>query len=137
MLQTGNMTTYPETCARATASFSVLSDSIKMVQELLSEPKRNRPELADFLQQLQSFERDKLHLTAAIHLERIRERNHGLQERMQNGKDASTSGGPGSNDRVSRLLKEGVASLETRINGCVESINEVLEELRFAVLEED
>lgn len=133
VLQKGNMTTYPETCARATASFAVLSDSIKMVEEILGT--RQRKDLAGLLRQLQSHEKEKLYLTAACHLERIRQRNHDFQPPQEPVADpgAATTADP----RIAKLLSESVASLQHKIATSVESINEVLEELRCAMLEEE
>jgi hypothetical protein len=143
VLQTGNMTTYPETCARATASFAVLSDSIKMVQEIVLLA-RQRKDLAGLLGQLQSHEKEKLYLTAAYHLERIRQRNHDFQqpeeqEQQQQqpvthqGEATTTRGDP----RIAKLLSESVTSLQFKIATSVQSINEILEELRCAMLEEE
>ena len=135
VLQTGNMTTYPETCAKATATFSVLSDTVKMVQATLDDKTtRNRSDLAKLLKQLQAHEKEKLHLTAAHHLERIRQRNNNIQYQTSNGEDESSSL---SEDRISQLLREGVASLQFKINPCVESINEALDEIRCAILDEE
>jgi hypothetical protein len=142
VLQTGNMTTYPETCARATASFSVLSDSIKMVQEIILLA-RQRKDLAGLLAQLQSHEKEKLFLTAAHHLERIRQRNHEFQQPdevhqrqvqpVADQVEATTTADP----RIAKLLSESVTSLQFKIATSVESINEILEELRCAMLEEE
>jgi hypothetical protein len=122
LLQTGNMTTYPDACAKATAMFSVLSETVKMIQEILNT--RKRKELSRLLGQLQSNEKEKLHLTAACHLERIRQHNHEL-----------VAGD--SDPRVENLLKEGVVSLKQKIAACIENINEVLDEIRMALLEEE
>ncbi len=68
------MTEYPTICARATASFSVLSDTVNTISSILKDAHK-RPELLKLLSQLQKDEREKLNLTAALHLERIRQRN--------------------------------------------------------------
>ena len=138
VLQTGNMTTYPETCSKATATFSVLSDTIRMVQETLLSARKKRPDLAKLLKQLQSHEKEKLHLTAAHHLERIRQRNNDMQLQQQQPEGSQNDEtGASQDDRISQLLREGVASLQVKINTCVESINEVIEEIRCAILEEE
>jgi hypothetical protein len=121
VLQTGNVTSYPDTCSKATASFSVLSETIKTIQEILQS--RKRTDLSKLIQQLQSYEKEKLQLTAAHHLERIRQQN---QQQLE-GEDA----------RIEKLLKDGVTSLQQNIATCIENINEVLDELRCALLEED
>jgi hypothetical protein len=119
VLQTGNMTEYPNICAQATASFSVLSDTINTIACTLKEV-RKRSDLVTFLSQLQKEEREKLNLTASLHLERIRERN-----------------AAGGDERVSRLLQAGVASLKQKVTTCIDAINDVLEEIRYAFAEEN
>ena len=121
VLQTGNMTTYPDACAKATASFSVLSETIKSIQELL-ESQRQRKDLSKFITQLQRYEKEKLYLTAACHLERIRERNQKVESEQD--------------PRTAKLLRDGVQSLQQKIQAVVEQINEVLDEIRCVVLEE-
>ena len=121
VLQTGNMTLYPNTCSKATASFSVLSETIKWIQEVMIE-QHQRNDLAKLITRLQSFEKDKLHLTAACHLERIRRRNHEIDQL--------------ADPRISKLLEEGVVSLQQKIALCIESVNEVLDEIRITLLEE-
>ena len=106
-----------------------------MVQATLDDKtNRNRSDLAKLLKQLQAHEKEKLHLTAAHHLERIRQRNNNIQYQTSNGEDEGSSL---SEDRVSQLLREGVASLQFKINACVESINEALDEIRCAILDEE
>ena len=117
------MTHYPGLCAEATASFSVVSETIRGVQAVLRE-KFSRKDLDKLISQLQSREQNKLNLTAALHLEKIRERNQA----------PSTSEGP---DRIAALLRDGVISLESQISSCIEEINEVLEEVRCALVDED
>lgn len=119
VLQTGNMTEYPNICARATASFSVLSDTINSIASILSE-NRKRPDLAKLLTQLQKDEREKLNLTAALHLERIRERNAQVQ----------------GDERTAQLLHDGVASLTNKLANCIDAINETLEEIRYTLADE-
>ncbi len=122
VLETGNMTSYPDTCLKATASFAVLSETIKAIQDILTSQRR-RKDLANLLSQLQGHEKEKLHMTAAHHLERIRQRN----QQMQMDSDM----------RIEQLLDDGVQSLQGKIHACVEQINEVLDEIRCMVLEED
>ena len=122
----GNITTYPNLCAKVTASFSVLSDTINAVKSSLEEDNENkddngRKEITNFINQLQKSESDKLNLTAALHLERLRLRNLRV--------------GDGDDDVTMKLLTEGIRSLETKIASVVESINEVLEELRCIAAE--
>jgi hypothetical protein len=116
------MTEYPNNCARATASFSVLSDTINTIASILKDVHK-RSDLVTLLSQLQKEERDKLNLTAALHLERIRERNLKMQVDGDEG--------------VSRLLEEGVTSLKRKVATCIDAINDLLEEIRYALAEED
>lgn len=121
VIDTGNFTSYPDTCSKATASFSVLSETIKMIQEILEFSARS--DLSKLIQRLQSYEKEKLQLTAAHHLERIRQRN---QQELE-----------GEDSRISKLLKDGVGSLRQKIATCIENINEVLDELRCSLLDEE
>lgn len=121
MLQTGNVTSYPDTCSKVTASFSVLSETVKAIQVILAEERR-RKDLSRVIAQLQSHEKEKLQLTAAHHLERIRRKN------MADAK---------SDPRIEKLLGEGVRGLHVKIGSCVEQINETIDELRCALLEEE
>jgi hypothetical protein len=112
-----------------TASFSVLSDTINAVKSSLEENNNTkedngRKEISNFITQLQKCESDKLNLTAALHLERLRLRN--LRVGDGDGED---------NDVTMKLLTEGIRSFETKIASAVESINEVLEELRCIAAE--
>ena len=52
------MTSYPNTCSQVTASFAVLSETIKEIQSILKEKKRSRnDDLVSMIQQLQNLER--------------------------------------------------------------------------------
>ena len=70
-----------------------------------------------------AHEKEKLHLTAAIHLERIREKN----EQLQAAQDPS----------IANLLRAGVQSLQRKIQEVVEQVNEVLDEIRCYILDEE
>ena len=128
------MTTYISSCAHATAAFAVLSETIIMIRTTLADPKNghDRKDLEQLLTNLQSQEREKLNLTAALHLERIRERNENM-----NTLDSTTTSNNKSDDRILKLLNQGVQSLTQKIDDIVGDINETLEELRYALLEED
>lgn len=121
VISTGNITNYPAVCARATASFSVLSDTINTVRAILAE-KHSRKDLAKLIGNLQQHEKEKLNATAALHLERIRE------------KDEVASGG---DERIQRLLSDGVVSLRSKVTELIGEINEVLEEMRYEMAEEE
>ena len=99
----------------------MLSETIKTIQEILQS--RGRKDLAKLIVQLQSFEKEKLQLTAASHLERIRQQNQ--------------QGTEGEDARITKLLNDGVISLQQKIATCVENINEVLDEIRCSLLEEE
>ncbi|KAL3921500.1 MAG: hypothetical protein SGILL_002716 [Bacillariaceae sp.] len=140
VLQNGNFTAYPPACATATASFAMLSDTIRAVRDEMeardqstkgkskSSNSNSFSQYVDWIQQLQSFEKEKLQLTAALHLEKIRARN--LQEEMRQTEDDEGA------SNVLGLLQEGVAGLEGKVAKCVEDINYVLEDVRCALLEE-
>ena len=129
MVQSGNMTSYISSCAHATAAFAVLSETIIFIRSTLADPNpHGRKDLEKLLTNLQSQEKEKLNLTAALHLERIRERNENMNTMDTTGK---------ADDRISKLLNQGVQSLTQKIDAVVGDINETLEELRYALLEED
>ena len=127
VLSTGNITAYPGVVAAATASFAVLSDTINAIRKSLLE-QHNRKDLDKLLGDLQRHEKEKLSTTAAWHLERIREKNEAA---IVNGASAS------ADTRVHNMLQEGVTTLRSKIEELVEAINETLEELRYAALEEE
>jgi hypothetical protein len=112
------MTNYPAMCAKATASFSVLSDTINAIQSVLV-TKHHRQDLKELLLTLQQHEREKLNATAALHLERIREQSELGDE------------------KTAQMLKDGVAALNRRVAECIELINEALEEIRYAMADEE
>lgn len=116
------MTEYPSICARVTASFSVLSDTVNTIASILKEIHK-RPDLVKLLSQLQKEEQNKLNLTAALHLERIRERNIEMQA--------------DGDERTTQLLRDGVASLRGKLATCIDSINDTLEEIRYALADEN
>ena len=126
------MSLYPKICAEATASFSVLSETINAVRQILGEAPRNRKDLTVLLARLQKAEKEKLNLTAALHLEKIRAQS---QEQIGQQKQEETEGAV--DKRIASLLQQGVASLQQKIAKTIEEINETLEELRYALMEEN
>lgn len=128
ILASGNVTGYPSLCAKVTASFSVLSDAINAVKSSLLE-RDERRDITDAILQLQKAEGEKLNLTAALHLERLRLRNAELESQ------ASSDGGDGTT--TTELLRGGIRMLRQKIGGAVEEINEALEELRCIAADED
>ena len=136
----GNITTYPALCAKVTATFSVLSDTINSVKSTLlnNDDKNNNKnnnqhtDITNVITQLQKAECEKLNLTAALHLERLRLRNSELDAALMNVGE----GMKGDDDKTVQLLKDGIQSLETKVSSVIESINDVLEELRCIAVEE-
>jgi len=123
-LKSGNMTNYPVLCAKITASFSVLSDTINAVKSsMINHRKRN--DIGQIITQLQRHESEKLNLTAAWHLERLRLNN-----------STSVVSSEKLDDKTVRLLRQGVASLEGKISRSAELINDTIDELRCIMAEE-
>jgi hypothetical protein len=165
VLHTRNLALYPAMVAEATASFAVLSDTINAIQKQLSGSgggstvggggddddddggdemptsaspspspaavRRGRDDLAAILRRLQLAEQQKLSLTAALHLEQIR-----LQS--VDNDDASIVGAAQTDaaQQTRRLLEGGVQSLQSKLSVCVESINDVMDDLQCAIVEE-
>ena len=130
ILVSGNITNYPTLCAKVTASFSVLSDTINAVKSTLEEQPKKRTDITSVITQLQKSEGEKLNLTAALHLEKLRLRNSQLE--LGEGSKAFSS----SDERTIKLLKDGIQSLERKISTAVKKINEDLEELRCIFADE-
>ena len=128
-MATRNLSLYPALCADATASFAVSSDTINAVVKVLDDDKPQSPgnnhgvgggDWRPLLGRLQTHEQRKLQITAAWHLERIRWQ----------------SIDPNTDPHTERLLRDGIQSLRTQLDGCVDSINEVLDELQSALLDQ-
>ena len=104
-----------------------------------SSQKQKYTQYIDWIQSLQSLEKEKLQLTAAIHLEKIRVSNQqselqqqGKKQKQQKGDDEMTEG----DTRVLDLLEQGVTNLQQKIDKCVADINILLDDLRCALVEE-
>ena len=142
ILLSGNITTYPALCAKVTATFSVLSDTINSVKSTLlnnndkNNNKNQRRDITNGITQLQKAECEKLNLTAALHLERLRLRNSELDAALMNVGEGGMKGDDDDDDKTVQLLKDGIQSLETKVSSVIESINDVLEELRCIAVEE-
>jgi DNA repair REX1-B len=161
----GNMTQYPTVVAEATASFAVLSDTIRSIRHVLlrdenattttTTSQNNKAAVAELLSRLQMAEQNKLHLTAALHLEKIRisaaaaASDDSVNDSTVNGggdddpDDTTTTttkatNSDNDNDKISnlRLYRESIASLQTKIGASVEDINEVLDEIRCIIMDE-
>jgi hypothetical protein len=138
VLNTRNITFYPPACAVATASFSMLSDTIRAVGEEMSfrttsstngsndENSNHLKQYVQWTKDLQQLEKEKLQLTAALHLEKIRANNENNKSEQQHNNE----------EAVLRLLECGIADLQQKIEGCITKINVVLEDLRCALVDE-
>ena len=119
-----DITSYPALCAKVTASFSVLSDTINAAKSCLME-RHEKKDICEVVNQLQKHESEKLNYTAALHLERLRLNNSELGV----GNDAD--------ERAAKLLKESINTLEQKISSTVQSINEIIDELRCIAIDEE
>jgi len=81
----------------------------------------NNKLLSKIMVKLQKEEKEKLNLTAALHLEKIREQGTLVE----------------GDERTAALLSEAIMALTTKITTCVQNINEFIEELRCEAMEED
>lgn len=124
ILLSRDITDYPALCAKVTASFSVLSDTINAAKSSLLE-QHKRKDISTVVEQLQKHECDKLNFTAALHLERLRLNNSELGV----GNDAD--------ERAAKLLKESIQTLKGKISITVQSINESIDELRCIAVDEE
>jgi len=75
--------------------------------------------------QLQLHEKEKLNVTAALHLEQIRKNDYLLNI------------GVDENDGTLRLLNEGIKSLKSKMSICIENINDLIDELKCEMMEEE
>lgn len=116
-MATNNVGYYPTLCTEATAAFSVVSDTLRTLQDEIKGRQGGNEYLA-LIQQLQKHEQVKLHYTAAYHMEQIR-----LNQVDKD--DLATK----------KLLEESNASLQSKLSGCVDIINEALEEIQCAVVD--
>jgi ABC-type uncharacterized transport system involved in gliding motility auxiliary subunit len=92
---------------------------VNIIKEIL-EKNFGRQDLKRLIEQLQQREKEKLNLTAALHLERLRENN------------SSHSG----DDHVGKFLSQGIIDLRKKLSSCIDEINEILDELKYATVEE-
>jgi len=147
VLQTRNITSYPAVVAEATVSFRLQSEVIGKIRVLWLKSEKRSHEINNggpvasvvkWIDALQTLEKKKLNLTAALHLEKIRESNEylGLESvEISDGKEDKS--GKAGDAKIAILLREGVLSLESNIASCIEEINEVLEEIRYLAAEFD
>jgi len=127
ILSSRAFTEYDALCAEATAKFAVLSNLVNAVAECLGRDPYNRVVLARLLRRIQAEEKEKLSLTAALHLEKFR---------LATSTCSGAAGNENSDGREAMLLREGARRLETNIRHVVCRINDVLEEIRYEEEEE-
>jgi hypothetical protein len=84
---------------------------------------RQEKEISDPIKRLQEHEKEKLYLTAAHHMERIRLQNEAIQ--------------PEKDPRTMKLLEDGVASMQRKIATCIENVNECIDEIRCLLVDMD
>lgn len=121
---------YPAICAEATASFTVISSTIRAViaelqqQNQAGEATTSVSEIIDTIRQLQKHEHEKLEMTAALHLEQLQQRIHTLSNT--------------SSDTVMSLHETSIKELQERITTLsVETIQEtIVSELQQYMCEE-
>lgn len=147
VLASNRLTDYPPACLAATAAFSVLSDTVSAVRAELSDRSANKKEtlislstsssVLKCITDLQESEREKLQLTAAYHLERIRANN---LRKPNTYEDIANNDGETdkveSDLRVLSMLNQGIADLRSRIEICRSNISSIIEDLRCALVEQ-
>jgi len=129
IIQQGNLDGYPDLCRRTTRRFSQLSSIVRAVEEALKSNHRDIA-LANMVRRLQEKEKEKLLMTAALHLEVLRKKQADLSILSTEEEDKKTE-----LEREAALLVEGAASYRTRLGALVGAINEVIEELRCELTE--
>lgn len=149
----GGMALYPSTCAKATASFSVLSDTMNAIRDVLvvlpihknaftthaTTRAKTIKKVCRTIDSLQAQEKMKLNLTAALHLERLRAECSVLNDHCHSPaaqQQPLLAQPPPQEDQTAQLLQNGVRLLKKRVNQCEEQINGLLEELRYVSMEE-
>ncbi|GAB5035078.1 Hypothetical protein NocV09_02300930 [Nannochloropsis oceanica] len=132
---------YDGLCAEATAGFAALSNLVNAVEHCLGAAPHERKVLAGLLRRVQTEEKEKLSLTAALHLETFRLAT-AVAGTTPMGGVSDGEGGAGAGEMTERdgreemLLREGIKALDVRIGEVKGRINEILEELRYEVEEE-
>ena len=147
VLLSNQLSDYPPACVAATATFAVLSDTVSAVRDELSiRSDKNKhastamstlSSVIKSIGDLQASEREKLQLTAAFHLERIRANNLKQRNNFDDFKNKNENHGSGKAGlRELSLLNNGIDDLRSRIQSCRSDINDVMEDLRCALVEE-
>jgi len=127
----GKVSNYPVSVASATATFAVLSDTVNVIREIFQDRFRseevgtervNKIDIKQYIQwlcKLQQAEKQKLNFTAALHLEKIR---RVTENEISLGSSSSNI-----------LLHQSVKSLQQKQRLCMEHINDILEEIRYSL----
>uniref|UniRef100_A0AAV1UTK3 Uncharacterized protein n=1 Tax=Peronospora matthiolae TaxID=2874970 RepID=A0AAV1UTK3_9STRA len=106
---------FPTFCSEITIRFSNVSEQIKCIEKLLRD-KMQQVSIAKLLRNLQSEEKNKLLLTSAVMVEKMRL------------SDAANI--PEPDDSSVAFLQRSVETLTSKHTECVVRINEILEDLR-------
>jgi hypothetical protein len=147
VLVSNRLTDYPPACLAATAAFSVLSNTISAVREELSDRVDSKIDpliltstsssVMKWIRDLQESERQKLQLTAAYHLERIRANDLKPSNTSDDYGNYNENDDDGEVDmRELSLLNNGIADLRSRIETCRSDINSIIEDLRCTLVEQ-
>lgn len=133
VLVSNRLTDYPPACIAATAAFAVLSNTVSAIRDEMSDRANSMKDplmssstsssVIKCIRDLQESEREKLQLTAAYHLEKIRANNE-----KDKGSEVDV--------RELAMLNNGIADLRSRIESCRSDINSIMEDLRCALVEE-
>lgn len=149
VLLSRNISAYQAACLTATAAFAVLSDTVISLREEISDRINNQKKngsdaqfemyILKSIMELQDCEREKLQLTAGLHLEQIRMNDVSTQKKQKqlhnNNFCQDDEVGEEEHDREVFLLKKGVSDLQFRIESCKAKINDIMEDMRFFLME--
>lgn len=109
----------------STARFREISDSVLAIETELRSRERPAPELATVVRRLQEQERDKLALTAQLHIVR-----HGLAIDSLREEAELDGAGDGGWRRASAMRAEERAELEGKLAALTAELNDTLDEVR-------
>lgn len=143
VLRSRDFAAYNGVCAEATARFAALSNLVNAVEaELAGEggaagAAAATAGVAGLVRRVQAEEKEKLSLTAALHLERFRlatsscSGGGGGASGSGEGLDGGGNAGGAAASSSESLLRDGVKMLEGRLGEVKGRINDILEELRY------
>jgi len=129
ILSTQNIVFYQSVVSRVTVLFFNQSKCIMKIKNMLLEEQYGiNKKVAQWITNLQNLEKKKLNLTASMHLSRIRECDElGILEKQSDVESANNETG---NFTASKMLREEIIALDSKLRQNVAKINEILEELR-------